>query len=121
MPNAMELQKVYADQVKAAFENNSVRPVKAHCEETHVVVELADGREIRAPLWWYPFLQKASLKERNKVELMFEGVWWPVMDEGISVKSMLLGWRMTKATNRKMTAYAAKKRISSIPTSRTSK
>ena len=75
------------------FETEDMRPVRARCDEAYVYVTLADGREIRAPLWWYPFLCKASAKDRAEVELMFEGVWWPAMDEGISVKSMLLGWK----------------------------
>jgi len=27
----------------------------------------------------------------NDIELMYEGVWWPAVDEGVSVKSMFLG------------------------------
>lgn len=65
----------------------------ARCDESFVHVSLADGREISAPIWWYPFLENAMPAGRSQIELMFEGVWWPVMDEGISVKSMLLGWK----------------------------
>lgn len=70
-----------------------MRPVAAWCDESFVYVTLADGRQIRAPLWWYPFLQKAAPENRAKVELEFSGVWWPAMDEGVSVKAMLLGWK----------------------------
>lgn len=79
------------------FETEEMRPVEARCDDTFVYVTLADGRQIRVPIWWYPFLQKASAKDRVEVELMFEGIWWPVMDEGISVKSMLLGWKAPDA------------------------
>ncbi|WP_425484065.1 DUF2442 domain-containing protein [Allomesorhizobium camelthorni] len=81
----------------AYFETDEVRPVDAWCDETLVCVTLADARQIRAPLWWYPFLEKASSQDRTNIELMFDGVWWPVMDEGISVKSMALGWKMPGA------------------------
>ena len=77
----------------AAIETNQTRPVAARCDDEFVYVTLADGRQIRAPLWWYPFLEKASPAERANVELMFSGVWWPAIDEGVSVKGMLLGWK----------------------------
>ena len=69
-----------------AFETDEMRPVKAWCSHDEVHVSLADGRSIATPLWWYPFL--AGL---NDIELMYEGIWWPAVDEGISVKSMFLG------------------------------
>ena len=75
------------------FETPEMRPVQARCDNEFVYVTLADGREIRTPLWWHPFLEKASPADRAETELMFEGVWWPAMDEGISVKAMLLGWK----------------------------
>jgi hypothetical protein len=75
------------------FETEEMRPVAACCDDAFVYVTLADGRQIRAPLWWYPFLAKASTEDRANVDLMYSGVWWPVMDEGVSVKGMLLGWK----------------------------
>lgn len=75
------------------FETEAMRPVAARCDDSFVYVTLADGREIRAPMWWYPFLLEAKAEDRATIELEFSGVWWPVMDEGISVKAMLLGWR----------------------------
>lgn len=75
------------------FETDGMRPVAARCDHGFLYVTLADGREIRTPLWWYPCLLAASPEQRAEMELMFEGVWWPAIDEGVSVKSMLLGWR----------------------------
>jgi len=69
MPDALELQRIYAGQVEAAFETDDVRPVRARCDETHVIVGLADGREIRAPLWWYPFLNELDAEKLNAIEL----------------------------------------------------
>ncbi|KQW32020.1 hypothetical protein ASE36_07410 [Rhizobium sp. Root274] len=68
-----------------------MRPVKAWCTKDEVHVTLADGRTISAPLWWYPFLSGLDEQNLNEIELMYEGIWWTTVDEGISVKSMFLG------------------------------
>tara|TARA_B100000683_G_C12288930_1_gene473124 strand:- start:201 stop:476 length:276 start_codon:yes stop_codon:yes gene_type:complete len=79
------------------FETEDMRPVKAWCTEGEVHVALADGRAISAPLWWYPFLNGLDLAGLNDIELMYEGIWWTRVDEGISVKSMFLGQKMPGA------------------------
>jgi len=79
------------------FETDDVRPIAVRCNDQFVYVTLADERTISTPLWWYPFLLNAKAEDRAKTELTHVGVWWTVMDEGISVKSMLLGWKMRKA------------------------
>jgi hypothetical protein len=38
----------------------------------HVV--LADGREVSAPLQWFPRLQKATAEERGQWELIGDGI-----------------------------------------------
>jgi Protein of unknown function (DUF2442) len=86
------------------FETEAVRPVAAHCDDTSVFVTLADGRQISAPLWWYPFLQNATAKDRQQIELQFSGVWWTALDEGLSIKGLLMGW---KAPGAKMPGIAA--------------
>ena len=75
------------------FETEEMRPLKAWCAEGDVHVTLADGRTISTPLWWYPFLKELDSEALNDIELMFEGIWWRRADEGISVKSMFLGWK----------------------------
>ena len=75
------------------FETDDTRPVAARCDDQSIHVELADGREISAPLWWFPFLKMASSVERAEIELQFSGIWFPKLDEGLSVKGLLLGWR----------------------------
>lgn len=87
-----------------AFETEEMRPVEARCDNQFVYVALADGRQIRAPLWWYPFLAKATAEQRATVELLFSGVWWPDLDEGVSVKGLLLGWKAPGATRPKRAA-----------------
>jgi hypothetical protein len=80
------------------LDTDDARPVKAWCDDEFVYAELADGRQIRTPMWWYPFLMNASSKERSEVEMLGVGIWWTTIDEGISIKSMLLGWKAPRAT-----------------------
>lgn len=52
---------------------------------------LADGREVTAPLAWFPRLLDATTDERNQWRLIGGGVGvhWPAIDEDISVASLL--------------------------------
>jgi hypothetical protein len=54
-------------------------------------VFLADGREVSAPLEWFPRLLKANTKQRSRWELMGDGIGihWPDVDEDIEVESLL--------------------------------
>jgi hypothetical protein len=54
---------------------------------------LADGREISAPLEWFPRLRDANNTQRNNWRLIGNGigVHWPDVDEDISVKSLMTG------------------------------
>jgi hypothetical protein len=55
----------------------------------HVV--LADGREISAPLQWFPRLLRATPEQRAQWELIGDGIGihWPQIDEDIEVESLL--------------------------------
>lgn len=55
----------------------------------HVV--LADGREVSAPLAWFPRLNDASEAHRSNWRLIGRGIGihWPDLDEDISVESLL--------------------------------
>ena len=52
---------------------------------------LADGREISAPLAWFPRLRDASDAQRANWRLIGrgEGVHWPDLDEDVSVNALL--------------------------------
>ena len=54
---------------------------------------LADGREISAPLEWFPKLRDASKEDRDNWRLIGEGigVHWPTIDEDIAVSSLMRG------------------------------
>ena len=55
----------------------------------HVV--LADGREVSAPLVWFPRLYDATEAQRCNWRLIGRGIGihWPDLDEDISVESLL--------------------------------
>ena len=54
-------------------------------------VLLSDGREISAPLDWFPRLRNATDKQRQQWELIGHGVGihWEAIDEDISVAGLL--------------------------------
>ena len=60
-----------------------------------LVVDLADGRTITAPLAWFPRLAHGTTVERANWRLIGsgEGIHWPDLDEDISVESLLAGRR----------------------------
>ena len=59
--------------------------------EDAIRVVLVDGREISAPLVWFPRLQKASREQREKWRLIGGGIGihWEEADEDISIGSLL--------------------------------
>jgi hypothetical protein len=59
--------------------------------EDRLVVFLADGRELAAPLAWFPRLSDASNDRRLNWRLIGggHGIHWPDVDEDISVASLL--------------------------------
>jgi hypothetical protein len=73
-------------------------PVAVECDSSDLHVTLADGRVLRAPLWWYPRLLAARPAERAVVELMPLGIHWPELDEDISIASILRGEKAPGAT-----------------------
>jgi Protein of unknown function (DUF2442) len=56
-----------------------------------VRVMLTDGREISAPLEWFPRLRDATDEQRLNWRLIGrgEGVHWPDLDEDVSVNALL--------------------------------
>jgi len=54
-------------------------------------VVLADGREVAAPLEWFPRLRDANEQQRKNWRLIGRGIGihWAEIDEDISVKSLL--------------------------------
>ncbi len=56
-----------------------------------LIVALSDGREISAPLEWFPRLRDATSRQRKNWRLIAKGIGihWEDIDEDISVASLL--------------------------------
>jgi hypothetical protein len=56
-----------------------------------LTVTLADGRELSAPLAWFPRVLEATDEQRRKWRLIGrgQGIHWPEIDEDVSVASLL--------------------------------
>ncbi len=54
---------------------------------------LADGREVSAPLEWFPRLRDATENHRSNWRLIGQGVGvhWPEIDEDIAVGTLIRG------------------------------
>lgn len=65
--------------------------VDVHTDEALLRVTLADGRELAAPLEWFPRLRDATSEQRGHWRFIGrgQGIHWPDVDEDISVASLL--------------------------------
>jgi Protein of unknown function (DUF2442) len=59
--------------------------------DDRLMVVLADGRELAAPLSWFPRLVETTHNQRRNWRLIGrgQGIHWPDVDEDISVASLL--------------------------------
>ena len=65
--------------------------VEARCDREFLHVRLSDGREVSAPLQWFPRLRDATAAQRKNWRLIGQGVGlhWEDVDEDISVAGLL--------------------------------
>ncbi len=65
--------------------------VDVRVTDDQLLVVLADGRELAAPLAWFPRLLEARPEQRKNWRLIGrgQGIHWPDVDEDISVASLL--------------------------------
>ena len=65
--------------------------VEVSVTEDMVWVRLADGREIAAPIIWYPRVSNATPEQRSRWELIGGGygIHWEELDEDISVRGLM--------------------------------
>ena len=65
--------------------------VEAVCTADELIVTLADGRRVSAPLGWFPRLLHATPEQRARWRLIGGGLGllWDELDEDISVRSLL--------------------------------
>ncbi len=73
--------------------------ISATVQDDSLIVDLDDGRSIRAPITWYPRLLHATLPERQKLRLIArgQGIHWPDLDEDISIESIVRGKPSTES------------------------
>lgn len=60
-------------------------------DDDSLTVELRDGRTVVTPILWYPRLAYATGEERQNFETRRNVIFWPELDEEVSVRGMLLG------------------------------
>jgi len=72
-----------------------VRGASLSFTDDSLVCELADGRTITVPLAYYPRLLHATPEQRNDFRWIGRGsgIHWPQIDEDLSVRGFLFGWK----------------------------
>ena len=69
----------------------SAQAVSVEFVDASLRIGLTDGREISAPIEWFPRLRDASPEQRGNWRLIGrgEGIHWPDIDEDVSVNALL--------------------------------
>ena len=68
------------------MKTKSLRLKKAWFDEENIFIETDDGQIKSHPLKWFPRLQNASKKDRNKYRISPFGIHWEALDEDLSVE-----------------------------------
>ena len=65
--------------------------VEVEVSDTALRIVLSDGRELSAPLAWFPRLRDATPAQRRNWELIGRGhgLHWPDVDEDVSVRALM--------------------------------
>lgn len=84
MSTALELENI---KLKLAL----AEVTDARLTDDELIVELADGRTVAAPILWFPRLSHGTLAERGNFSISRQGIHWPDLDEDINVATLLLG------------------------------
>lgn len=71
--------------------NRTSTATYVYFDKERIHVHLSDGREISAPLEWFPRLYHATDEQRQQWELIGKGlgIHWEAIDEDISVAGLL--------------------------------
>jgi hypothetical protein len=69
----------------------AVLALRVRFTDNALIVALSDGREISAPLEWFPRLRDATPKQRKNWRLIAKGIGihWEDVDEDIAVSTLL--------------------------------
>lgn len=76
-------------------------PVAAEFVGDRLEVTLTDDRVISVPVKWFPFLAEATPEQRADIDLGQWDVFWPALNEGVSVRGLLMGWKGLKPRKQK--------------------
>lgn len=73
------------------YPDSPPKAATARVSDEHLVVVLADGHELTVPLAWFDWLANAAPAQRADLEIVESGrgIWWPRLDEGLSVAGLL--------------------------------
>ena len=80
--------------LKPVIHDTRNEPQGVKFTDEHVIIDLADGRAIGMPLYFFPWLRDASDDERNDCQLYPFSVYWHNLDEGIDIIAMISGMYM---------------------------
>lgn len=71
--------------------NLTAAAASVRLDDERLIVRLVDGRELSAPLEWFPRLLAATPEQRAHWRLIGKGtgIHWPDLDEDISVPRLL--------------------------------
>ena len=82
---------------------SEVRAVKVWFDDDNIWLALEDGRQVSAPLAFYPRLLNATREQRENYELIGPGIGihWEDLDEDLSIEGIVVGRkdRTSKRTN----------------------
>ena len=83
----------------SAAEISVPRALAVSVSSDTLAVDLADGRTLAVPTAWFPRLLHATPAERDAWRLIAagEGIHWPLLDEDVSVESLLAGRRSAES------------------------
>jgi hypothetical protein len=66
--------------------------VDVRFDSGHLFLQLSDGQAVEFPLRWFPVLEAATADERTHfaISLDRQQLYWPELDEDVSVPALLL-------------------------------
>lgn len=71
--------------------SSSVSAKRVRFDLDSMWVELSDGRTLGVPLAWFPRLLRGTPDQREQVRISGRGLHWEILDEDISIASLLAG------------------------------
>lgn len=80
-----------ATQTRPVFVDPDPTAVTVEVSDVALRIALSDGRELSAPLAWFPRLRDATPEQRRNWEPIGRGhgLHWPDLDEDVSVRALM--------------------------------